>query len=65
MLHDDPRNLAKITRDALKRAGRRPPLKVFEDLVAQGLIDANGRVIAAGNRRRTVRMHSARRDRVR
>lgn len=41
---DDSKRLAEITRAALERAGRRPPLEIWEDLIRKGFIDREGRV---------------------
>lgn len=41
---DDSRRLAEITRAAVERAGERPPLQIWEDLIRKGFIDREGRV---------------------
>ena len=63
---DDPKELSRLTREAVVRAGNRPPLELFADLVARGLIDAEGHVLApepgpARQRRRAPAVRKARR----
>lgn len=51
---DDPKKLARATLAAVKRAGRRPPLEGFRDLVRRGLIDENGRVVMSDAEKKRV-----------
>ena len=41
---DERVRLAEITRAAVERAGKRPPLEIWEDLIRKGFINREGRV---------------------